>query len=128
MEFDLKQRTNYVKDLKDFFFHINDIVRSIRHENILYIYGLAFDVSDSGCLRTHVIMELMHCDLRQYVKENLNRNTDLNLKIMKNVLEALVYFNKNKILHSALKPSNILIDSKYKAKISDVGISKIVKI
>lgn len=47
---------------------------------------------------------------------------------MKNVLEALVYFNKNKILHSAIKPSNILIDSKYKAKISDVGISKIVKI
>ena len=47
---------------------------------------------------------------------------------MKNILNSLVYLHKNNIIHGRIKPSNILLDENFEPKISDVGVSKIIKI
>ena len=72
IEIDLNAHRNYLRDLKEYFIHLNDIVRSIKHNSILYIYGIAMDVSDEGSLRTNVVMDFMKHDLRAYIRERLN--------------------------------------------------------
>jgi hypothetical protein len=88
----LNSTRNYLRDIKQYFLHINDLVRSIKHNNILYIYGLAFDVSEEGSLRTSIVMEYLPFDLRHYIRERLNTNQERNLAILHDVLDALVYF------------------------------------
>lgn len=134
LEIDLNVKRNYLKDLKEYFIQINDVIRSIKHNNILYIYGMALDITENGAMRTTVIMEYMKYNLMQYIKDQKNTDQNRNLAIMREVLEGLIYFQKNNIVHCGIKPSNILLDdsvqnnNQYAVKISDIGIAKIVKI
>ena len=74
LEIDLNVKRNYLKDLKEYFIQINDVIRSIKHNNILYIYGMALDITENGAMRTTVIMEYMKYNLMQYIKDQ--KNTD----------------------------------------------------
>ena len=49
------------------------------------------------------------------------------IKVLKNVLEVLVYFLKQSILHRDIKPDNILFDKNNDVKISDFGISALFR-
>ena len=57
-----------------------------------------------------------------------NFDSETNLKIAKQILEALIFFRKNKLVHSGLKPSNILLDNQLNVKISDFGIARLARI
>lgn len=73
-------------------------------------------------------MELMSFDLKHYIKEKMNVDTARNLKIMKQILDVLVFLQENMMVHCGIKPSNILLDSEFNAKISDLAVQKIMRI
>lgn len=83
-----------------------------------------------GSVRTLILFEFMeNGNLHEYIQ--YNKLTDQHkLNIMLDVAKALHYLHNRYpeiVLHRDMKPSNILINKHGEAKLSDFGISKMVK-
>ncbi|KAL0415606.1 UNVERIFIED_CONTAM: Cyclin-dependent kinase G-1 [Sesamum latifolium] len=75
--------------------------------------------------RVFIVMEHVENDLKRFLdvrKQPLNLNE---VKcIMKQFLEGVRFLHENRLMHSDLKPSNILVNRKGDLKICDFGLSK----
>ncbi|CDW89583.1 protein kinase domain containing protein [Stylonychia lemnae] len=82
----------------------------------------------SGSLGTVYLVQRISNKLNYALKEfNQSKytiNEEIVIALVKQILKGLKYCHKNKIKHKALKPSNILINSKNIVKIGDIGFSK----
>ena len=84
------------------------------------IYCLVLEYAEKGSLEYH------YKDFRkQYPKKHISQNFIIN--IFKQLLNGLIYLEKNNVIHRDIKPDNILLDSNYNVKISDFGISVLYK-
>ena len=83
-----------------------------------------------GSIRTSILFEYMeNGNLQEYIKQTVLTNQH-KLNIMLDVAKALHYLHNRYpeiVLHRDMKPSNILINNHGEAKLSDFGISKMVK-
>ena len=99
------------------------ILRQLKHPNIVELYEVIFFDNTSPVL----ITELLWCDLLAFYKDSKMKPKvalDETIKIMLNVAEGLKYLHSRDIVHRDIKSRNILLDSKLKAKIADLGQAK----
>jgi len=98
----------------------------ICHPNIISFKGVYFP--DQGSLLPILVMELMHDTLNNYVKKQ-ELNVMAKVSILRDVSCGLSYLHgcDPPIIHRDLSPNNILMSSKSVAKISDLGVAKVVK-
>uniref|UniRef100_A0A5B7A7L9 Putative cysteine-rich receptor-like protein kinase 2 n=1 Tax=Davidia involucrata TaxID=16924 RepID=A0A5B7A7L9_DAVIN len=109
----------------DFYNEIN-IISSVEHKNLVRLLGC----SCSGPESLLVYEFLPNKSLDRFIFDS-NRGKSLNWEKRYNIIigtaEGLVYLHensKNRIIHRDIKASNILLDSRLRAKIADFGLAR----
>ena len=121
LKFFLNERNNKLKRQSK----IDEIkfLKKLHHKNIISLYK-SLDLNNYNSL---AILELAkYGDLnsfkRNIIKESIFSETFL-CYLSKQLLEALDYIHRNKILHLDINPKNILIDRNLNIKLADFSIS-----
>eukprot|EP00935_MAST-01C_sp_MAST-1C-sp1_P000635 g635.t1 len=118
------------------------ILWSLRHPNVLLLYGSAFTKDHiTGEDVLYLVTELCSGSLDVYVGTDANREEKLRdamrqgmpaysyalvLSMIKGVASALAFMHSKKVIHRDLKPDNIFVSKAGKAKIGDFGLSRIL--
>ena len=99
------------------------ILKKLHHKNITEIYAfIKMDDFSNFC-----VLELgKHGDLENFQKKLLKRKVlseTIICYFAKQILEALQYIHKCKIIHMDIKQGNILVDSNLNTKLTDFSVS-----
>jgi len=99
------------------------LARKIAHRSVCRMYDLN---EEEG---THFItMEYVHGeDLKSYIRKQGTMSEEEAINIAKQVCEGLAEAHELGVVHRDLKPQNIMIDEKGRAKIMDFGIARSVE-
>jgi len=99
----------------------------LHHPNIVRFIGIYYPERDS--VFPVMVMELMAQSLTHYVKER-DINMKMKASILYDVALGLSYLHSYKppIIHRDLSPNNILMSRDSVAKISDLGVAKVVQV
>lgn len=102
-----------------------EFLRVLEHPNIVQMHEVLFPENKPPIL----ITELMFCDLHSHYKNSKSSPKvplDEAIQIMLDVGEGLKFLHdrKDPIVHRDIKSTNILLDTKMRAKIADLGQAK----
>ena len=99
---------------------------TLRHPNIVQFIGVYYP--DSHSVLPVMVMELMDTSLRDYVKTP-NISMKLKISVLYDISQGLSFLHNrtSPIIHRDLSPNNILLSCDSVAKISDLGVAKVVK-
>lgn len=109
--------------LESFFNECSKLSR-IRHPNVIQLLGITLDKDTS---LPGIVMELMHESLTQLLKRTSSLPIYLEVNISHDVAKALAYLHgafQPPMVHRDLSSNNILISRDYRAKVTDLGVSK----
>lgn len=96
------------------------LLKDLKHSNIVTLH----DVIHTDKSLT-LVFEYVECDLKQYLEECGNFMHMRNVQIfLFQLLRALQYCHKRKILHRDLKPQNLLIGKYGDLKLADFGLAR----
>jgi len=114
------------RKVEDNFLRECRICRSLNHPNIVGFIGLYYARWDS--VLPAMVMELMDTSLTEYVKRSII-STETKISILRDISSGLCYLHNHTppVIHSDLSPNNVLLLHECIAKISDLGVAKVVK-
>ena len=99
------------------------ILKKLHHKNITSIYAFA----KIGTLMHYCVLDLgKHGDLEKFMKVLLKRKVlpeTILCYFAQQILEALEYMHKCKIIHNDIKQGNIVVDANLDIKITDFSVS-----
>ena len=102
-------------------FHQECVIHSkLKHPNIVHFVGVHYGKGLS------LIMERLHTDLGNYLDTHPNIPLPIKLSILLDVSYGLLYLHTTPIIHRDLTANNILLTSDMRAKIADLGVSKLI--
>lgn len=96
----------------------------IRHPNVVQLLGITID---SQTRLPAIVMELVHESLTQLLKRTTALPLYTEVNIVHDVAKALAYLHGSfspPMVHRDLSSNNILITKDFKAKVTDLGVSK----
>ncbi|XP_059159292.1 mitogen-activated protein kinase kinase kinase 2-like [Physella acuta] len=111
------------QDTIDLLFAETNILLNAKHENIVQMHG--YQIKDMSIF---IFMEFMQKGtLSKYIKDKNGLSELKTCLFTKQILEGLLYLHSKNILHLDIKGNNILLEDEDKVKLSDFGLSKIIK-
>eukprot|EP00980_Cylindrotheca_fusiformis_P000777 scaffold184_cov125-Cylindrotheca_fusiformis.AAC.12 len=118
------EKAKTVSQMKLEFIEEMRVLSKLRHPNITTVMGAVIDKGSDPML----IMEFMEHGSLQEVLLNPTMviESDLILHILKDIAQGVRFLHSSDppLIHGDLKSGNVLIDSKFRAKLSDFGLSK----
>ena len=109
-----------------------ELVNSVDHPNIMKIYGICIKNLDITTIAIYVLMEMAQLDwddeIRKHLDQRKNYKEEELINILKQLVSALCFMQRNKISHRDIKPQNVLVFKHGVYKVADFGEAKEVKI
>ena len=107
----------------------------LHHPNIIQFLGIYYPTrtGSAGSFKNEplpvMVMEMMACNLTSFVEKHKNIPVNIKYSIVNDVSLGLCYLHNHDppIVHRDLSPNNILLISHHGAKISDLGVAKVIK-
>lgn len=99
------------------------LLSDLKHPNIVHFMGVHFGRSPDD---VSLVMERMSTDLGKYVENTPNVPLSIKLSILCDVSYGLVYLHDKNILHRDLTANNVLLTEDLRAKLADLGVSKLI--
>ncbi|KAK8939795.1 Cysteine-rich receptor-like protein kinase 3 [Platanthera guangdongensis] len=112
----------------DQFFNEVTLINQVRHKNLVKLLGCSVDGSES--LLVYEFLCNTSLDHYLFAKDSLKRATltwERRFEIIVGTAEGLAYLHNAsnvRIIHRDIKAGNILLDGKFRAKISDFGLAR----
>lgn len=98
------------------------ILKELRHPNVVFLRDVHLTES-----RLYLVFEFLSMDLKRYL-DNLPEKEFIDKMLLKSylyqILEALLFCHKRRVIHRDLKPQNLLIDSNGVIKLADFGLAR----
>lgn len=98
------------------------ILKELRHPNVVYLRDVHLTES-----RLYLVFEFLSMDLKRYL-DGLPEEEYIDKMLLKSylnqILEALLFCHKRRVIHRDLKPQNLLIDSNGVIKLADFGLAR----
>ena len=98
------------------------LLSSLRHPNVVQFMGVHFGRDEADI---SLIMEYMHMDLEWCMKTYPNIPLPYKISILRDVAYGLAYLHFIPIIHRDLNAGNVLLTESLRAKIADLGMSKL---
>ena len=105
------------------------LLSKLRHPHIVHFVGVHYGVYAENL---SVVMEWLHTDLASFLQDNFERRVTIplstKLSILLDISYGLLYLHTHSpaIIHRDLTASNILVTKDARAKIADLGVSKLL--
>ena len=104
----------------------------LRHPNVIQFLGVYFPAGAGGANRMRLpvmVMEMMADSLTSFVEKHEKIPVHIKYSIVRDVSLGLCYLHNHDppIVHRDLSPNNILLTAHHVAKISDLGVAKVIK-
>lgn len=105
-----------------------ELLESTKHTNIVQFLGLMYHQPD--CPFPTLVMEYLPTTLDSFVSNNKNLPQEVSYSILEDVAVALRYLHESdpQIIHRDLSANNILLTRDLTAKISDLGVAKMLNL
>ena len=105
---------------------------TLRHPNVIQFLGVYYPTGVGGANRMRLpvmIMEMMADSLTSFVDKHEKIPVHIKYSIVHNVSIGLCYLHNHDppIIHRDLSPNNVLLTAHHVAKISDLGVAKVIK-
>ena len=104
----------------------------LRHPNVIQFLGVYYPTGAKGANRMRLpvmVMEMMADSLTSFVDKHEKIPVHIKYSIVHDVSLGLCYLHNHDppIVHRDLSPNNVLLTSHHVAKISDLGVAKVIK-
>eukprot|EP00762_Andalucia_godoyi_P008250 ANDGO_02983.mRNA.1 Dual specificity protein kinase pyk3 len=108
------------------------VMYSLRHPNVVLFMGASFDFSLNAnnmvSFSPLIVMEFMEHGSLYSVLHDRNRLTDQKIsEFIHDICAGMQYLHSKSIIHFDLKPLNLLLDKNDTVKISDFGVSVVLR-
>ena len=106
---------------------------TLRHPNIVQFLGIYYPPEVGGAIRRMqlpvMVMEMMADSLTSFVSKYEKIPIQIKSSIVHDVSLGLCYLHNHHppIVHRDLSPNNVLLTAHYVAKISDLGVAKVIR-
>ena len=105
---------------------------TLRHPNVIQFLGVYYPTGEDGTNRMRLpvmVMEMMADSLTSFVEKHVKIPVHIKFSIIRDVSLGLCYLHNHDppIVHRDLSPNNILLTDHHVAKISDLGVAKVIK-
>ena len=108
-----------------------ELMFSVKHKNILSLYGIQFNYLDETTSSILVLMELAKSDWNKEIKKRFLAKKYYKEKeiinLLKQIIQGFLFLQDKNIAHRDIKPQNILLFPNNIYKIADFGEAKFIK-
>lgn len=105
-----------------------ELLERTKHPHIVQFLGIVYSQSDYPV--PTLVMEYLPTTLDNFIKNHKNPTPEVSYIILEDVGLALCYLHGNdpKIIHRDLSANNVLLTNDLRAKISDLGVAKMLNL
>ena len=113
--------------IKDDFLRECHLWSTLRHPNVVQFLGIYYPSTDESGLPI-MLLEKMHDSVTSLIEKHDNIPLLVKLSILHDVSVGLRYLHDHNpvVIHRDLSPNNILVTSSLEAKITDLGVAKVM--